>query len=139
VQAVLDPNILISSLLAPRGTPARLLRSWLAGAFDLVVSELLLAELERALGYPKLRAHIEASEARELLDLLRREAEVIDDPDEPPAIRCPDPDDDYLVALAASARAALVSGDRHLLGLRGHLPVYSAAEFLVLLEQGPEG
>ncbi|MCJ7438666.1 MAG: putative toxin-antitoxin system toxin component, PIN family [Acidimicrobiia bacterium] len=137
MRAVLDPNVLISALLTPHGKPAQVVRSWLAGAFELFVSESLLAELQRALGYPKLRALIEATEAQELLDLLRRDAEVIDDPDDPPAIRSPDPDDDYLIALAMSARAALVSGDGHLLGLGTRLPVYAPAEFLALLAQEP--
>ena len=137
MRAVLDPNVLISALLAPSGTPARVLGAWVAGAFELVVSESLLAELERALGYPKLRARVEPSEVRELVDLLRQGAEVINDPDDPPEIRSADPDDNYLIALAASARAILVSGDRHLLTLRDRLPVRSAAEFLALLEAGP--
>ena len=137
MRAVLDPNVLISALLTPHGEPAQIVRSWLAGAFELFVSESLLAELKRALRYPKLRALIEPIEAQELLDLLRREAEVIDDPDDPPAIQSPDPDDDYLIALAMSARAVLVSGDGHLLGLGPHLPVYAPAEFLALLAQEP--
>jgi hypothetical protein len=137
VRAVLDPNVPISALLTPRGKPAQVVRSWLAGAFELFVSESLLAELQRALGYPKLRALIEPNEAHELLDLLRREAEVIDDPDDALEIRSPDPDDDYLIALAVSARAILVSGDGHLLGLGARLPIYAPAKFLAMLEQEP--
>ena len=137
MRAVLDPNVLISALLTPHGEPAQIVRSWLAGAYELFVSESLLAELRRALRYPKLRALIEPTEAQELLDLLRREAEVIDDPDDPPAIQSPDPDPDYLIALAMSARAVLVSGDGHLLGLGPHLPIYAPAEFLALLAQEP--
>ena len=137
MRAVLDPNVLISALLTPHGKPAQVLRSWLAGAFELFVSESLLAELHRALGYPKLRTLIDATVAQELVDLLRRDAEVIDDPDDPPAIRSPDPDDNYLIALAMSARAVLVSGEGHLLGLGARLPVYAPAEFLALLAQEP--
>jgi putative PIN family toxin of toxin-antitoxin system len=134
VRAVLDPNVLISALLAPGGTPARVLRAWLDGAFELVASDALLAELDRALAYPKLRQRIEAGEAQELIELLRREARMTDDPKEPPSTRSPDPGDDYLIALGAVAQAAIVSGDGHLLGLADDLPVYSPAEFLALLE-----
>jgi uncharacterized protein len=49
VRAVLDPNVLISALIAPAGTPATLVASWLSGRFELVVSERLVGELERAL------------------------------------------------------------------------------------------
>jgi PIN domain len=54
VRAVLDANVLISAILSPRGTPARLLLAWQAGAFDLVVSPALLAILRHTLAYPKL-------------------------------------------------------------------------------------
>jgi uncharacterized protein len=137
VRAVLDPNVLISALLSRNGSPARVLRAWLDGAFELVVSSQLLSELERALTYPKLRAHVEASEAVELVELLRRGALMHDDPANPPAIQSPDPDDDYLIALAETAQAVIVSGDGHLLGLAGRLPVFSPAGFLAELERRP--
>jgi putative PIN family toxin of toxin-antitoxin system len=130
VRAVLDPNVLISALLSRRGTPARILRSWLDGAFELIVSELLLAELARALSYPKLRSRVSAPEAIEFVDLLRRSARVYDDPERALGVRSPDSGDDYLIALAEAAHAMIVSGDRHLLGLVGRIPVFAPAEFL---------
>ena len=110
-----------------------IVRLWLDGAFELIASEALLAELDRALAYPKIRTRVEAAEARELIDLVRRSAEMIDDPAEVPALRSADPDDDYLIALAAVAKAVIVSGDRHLLVLAPQVPVFSPADFLTLL------
>ncbi|MEX1009533.1 MAG: putative toxin-antitoxin system toxin component, PIN family [Acidimicrobiia bacterium] len=136
MRAVLDPNVLISALLAPGGSPAKVLRAWLDGAYELVVSALLLMELERALGYPKLRDRVDNLEAAELVDLLGREAQMFDDPANAPAVRSPDPGDDYLIALASAAQAVIVSGDRHLLTLVEALPVYSPAQFLALLDDG---
>jgi putative PIN family toxin of toxin-antitoxin system len=133
VRAVLDPNVLISALLSRSGSPARVLRAWLEGAFELVVSDLLLAELERALGYPKLRTRVTASETAELLELLRRGAQVLDDPDEEPSVHSSDPGDDYLIVLAETAHAVIVSGDHHLLHLADRLPVLSSPEFLAEL------
>jgi putative PIN family toxin of toxin-antitoxin system len=133
VRAVLDVNVIISALLAPTGSPARVVRSWLDGAFELIVSDALLGELERALSYPKVRNRIDAAEGQELVDLLRRSAEMMDDPAEARALRSADPGDDYLIALAALARAVIVSGDRHLLVLAPRVPVWSPAEFLTLL------
>jgi putative PIN family toxin of toxin-antitoxin system len=135
LRAVLDPNVLISALLAPAGKPAAILRAWSAGAFELVASQLLLAELERALAYPKLRARIHESEASAVVEWLRRSATVVSDPDELPTRASEDPGDDYLIALAEHERAALVSGDRHLLELAGDLPTYAPADFLVLLNE----
>lgn len=137
MRAVLDPNVIISALLAPSGTPAKVLRAWLDGAFELVASDALLAELERAMAYPKLRERIDTARASELIELLRREAWMTDDPRDPPSTRSPDPGDDYLIALGAVAQAAIVSGDRHLLGLAAELPVYSPAEFLAMLRESP--
>jgi len=130
VRAVLDPNVIISALLNRQGTPARALQAWLDGSYELVVSEALLSELERALAYPKLRRHVEPHEARELVEFLRRGNRLTDDPTEVPSVRSPDPGDDYLIALAEATRAVLVSGDRHLLILRDQLPVFSPAEFV---------
>lgn len=134
MRAVLDPNVLISALLAPRGTPARILRAWLDGAFELVVSEKLLGELERALAYPKLRSRVAAGEVSELVDLLRLSADMSPDPRTKSSIRSPDPGDDYLIDLAQASRAVLVSGDKHLLGLEGHIPVCAPREFEAMLE-----
>lgn len=134
MRAVLDPNVIIAGLLSPNGPPARTLRSWQEGRFALIASPKLLDELGRALAYPKLRTRIPAQPAAAILDLISRGATIAPDVAEPPA-RCADPDDDSLLALAESRRAALVSGDRHLLALRGQFPVFTAAEFLDWLDE----
>lgn len=134
MRAVLDPNVIISALLSPNGPPARALRSWQEGRFALIVSPTLLEELGRALAYPKLRKRISAQPAAAVLALLSRGATVAPDVADPPA-RCPDPDDDYLLALAESRRAVLVSGDQHLLALRDRFPIFTAAEFLEWLDE----
>lgn len=138
MRVILDPNVIISALLSPEGSPARALREWQQGGFELIASPLLLAELERALAYPKLRRHIPADEAGAVVEWLARAATIAPDPDVPPPLRSPDPGDDYLIALAAAQDALLVSGDAHLLGLAGRLLVYRPAEFLDLLKERDE-
>jgi putative PIN family toxin of toxin-antitoxin system len=133
VRAILDPNVIISALLSRDGTPAKVLRAWLEGRFELIVSALLLEELRRALAYPRIAERITANETAELLDWLRREALIVEDPDAAPGSRSEDPGDDYLVALAETERAVLVSGDRHLLALTSELPVLTPREFLVTI------
>lgn len=129
MRAVLDPNILIAALLSPTGTPAQLLGRWLAGEFEVVVSEALLGELERALAYPKLRRRVSAEVAAELVDLLRVGAILAPDPPNPPR-RSLDPGDDYLLALAENERAALATGDHHLLALADQFPIHTARALL---------
>jgi uncharacterized protein len=133
LRAVLDVNVIISAVLSPRGAPAKILRAWHDGEFELVASESLLSEFDRALAYPKLRSRVEASSARELVELIRREAKMTADPDGQPTVRSPDPGDDYLIALGATAGSVIISGDGHLLGLSDLIPVYSPSQFLALL------
>lgn len=135
MRAVLDPNVIISALLSPTGSPARVLLAWQQGDFELTVSPLLLAELERALAYPKLRGRIPTDEAQRIVEWLSRAATVVPDPAGPPSVRSADPGDDYLLALSAAEDALLVSGDTHLLTLSGDLPIHSPAGFLALLEE----
>jgi len=137
VRAVLDANVIISALLSRNGSPARALLAWQQGRFELIVSPLLLAELERALAYPKLRRWIPIDEAERFLEWLTRSTTVVPDPDGPPPLRSADPGDDYLLALAAAEDALLVSGDDHLLSLRPGPPIHSPAEFLALLGERP--
>jgi len=133
VRAVLDPNVLISGALSRSGAPAQLLARWLGGEFELIASDLLLEELERALGYPKLRARIPAGDAAAFVTLLRDAAIHGRDLDAPPS-RSDDPADDYLLALAEHERAVLVTGDRHLLALADRFPVRTARAFLAELQ-----
>jgi uncharacterized protein len=136
VRAVLDPNVVISGAISPRGAPADVLRSLATGEFELIASQALLAELERALAYPKLRLYISESDAADLLRWVADSASAVIDPDSEPPVHSRDPDDDYLISLASAHRAALVSGDKDLLALEGEIPVFSARAFLDLLADG---
>lgn len=129
MRAVLDPNVIISGLLSRSGNAAWLLRVWEQGTFELIASVALLAELERALSYPKLRRRISESDAVEVLQWLSESGTIADDPAASSLVRSADPGDDYLIALAASQRAILVSGDKDLLDLADEIPVFSPAQF----------
>ena len=135
MRAVLDPNVINSAALSPGGSPGIIFRFWLDGSFDLIVSPILLDELSRALGYPKLRARIPADEAKELLDLVTRGGVAVEDPRTPLEVSSADPDDDYLIALASVSRSVLVSGDHDLLELSDEIPVYSPSAFLTLVAE----
>jgi putative PIN family toxin of toxin-antitoxin system len=133
VRAVLDPNGVISGAISPRGAPADVLRSLATGEFELIASQALWAELERALAYAKLRPYISESDAADLLRWVADSASVVTDPETEPPVHSRDPDDDYLINLASAHRAALVSGDKDLLALEGKIPVFSPRAFLDLL------
>ena len=92
------------------------------GEFELLVSERLLAELRRAPAHPKLRSHVSVEEAEAFVELLREGGMMARDATSPPR-------DDYLVALARSNAAVLVSGAQDLLELK-EAPVESPRSFM---------
>jgi putative PIN family toxin of toxin-antitoxin system len=134
VRAVLDVNVLIAALLTRDGAPARLLLRWLAGDFELITSEKVLSELRGALLYPRLRSRIPESDASAFVNFLEATATKALDPDNPRRWSR-DAGDDYLLALAVSASAVVVTGDRDLLDLGGDSPIYSPVEFLASLDK----
>lgn len=103
---------------------------WRDGAFDLVVSPLLLEELERVLLRPKFRGYVTTGEVAAFVAAVAREAIVVADPEPEPGLTA-DPGDDYLVSLARAAGADwLVSGDAHLVGATFEPPAVTPREFL---------
>ncbi len=133
-RAVLDTNVLVSALISPGGGSARLLLELRSGAFDLIVSPLLLAELREVLRRDKFRRYVSEAEADAYVELIRIESVIHADPAPSSEPLSADPDDEYLIDLARDAQAdAIVSGDAHLLDLRAVIPAMTPAEFLELL------
>jgi uncharacterized protein len=135
VRAVVDVNVLISGALSAKGSPAEILRASRDGQFELVVCELLLAELKRTLAYPKLRKRIAPEKAAAFVNWVGDHRTVAEDPASPPPVGSRDPDDDYLLALAIDRRAYLVTGDQDLLGLSNDLPILTPAQFATNLRE----
>lgn len=117
-RVVLDTSVLVSALIGD-GPPFRLLREVRAGEFEMIISPLLLGELERVLDRPKFRRYAGPEAVHEFIEGLRRDASLVPDPLGPPPFHCDDPKDDYLVALAFHQKAIVVTGDKHLLDLSG--------------------
>jgi putative PIN family toxin of toxin-antitoxin system len=133
-RAVLDTNVLVSALISPGGGSARLLLELRSGAFELISSPLLLAELREVLRRDKFRRYVSEAEADAYVELIRSEGVVRADPAPSLEPLSADSDDEYLIDLARDAGAdALVAGDAHLLDLRAIIPAMTPAEFLELL------
>ena len=117
MRLVIDTNILVSALLVATSLPAQLVVLWRAGRFDLLTAVEQLDELMRVTRYPKIRERLPPAIAGRLVNDLRALAFMVD---KLPVIDAsPDPDDNYLLALAAAGGADfLVTGDkRDLLGI----------------------
>jgi len=135
VRAVVDVNVLISGALSAKGSSAEILRASHDGQFELVISEMLLAELARTLAYPKLRKRIPPEKATAFADWNRDHGNLAEDPAGALPVSSRDPDDNYLLALAINRRAYLVSGDQDLLVLSVDLPILTPAQFLTKLNE----
>lgn len=132
---VLDTSVFVAAFIKRGGVPGRLLKAVRDGEFELVLSPRLLAELEEVLSRPKFRRYLEAGDVPVLMEGLRRDASLVPDPVDPPPLRCDDPEDDYLIALAFHQKALIVSGDAHLLDLsdRG-APILAPVDLVGQLE-----
>ena len=119
LRVVFDPGVLVSAVLSQAGAPAEALDAWRDGAFDLVVSPLLLDELEEVLLRPRFSEYVSPDQVRAYVDALAVEGVAFDDPEDAPRVTR-DQDDDYLFALAIAARADfIVSGDKDLTSVPG--------------------
>ncbi len=135
MRVVLDTNILLSALIT-RGTPPdQLYEEWRHGRFDLASAERQLEELNRVSRRPFFLARLKPSEVGRMINDIRRLA-VMCDP-LPSVSISPDPDDDFLLAVAQVAEADyLVTGDKNdLLVLKSHgcTRITTARELVQLL------
>ena len=135
IRAVLDTNVYVAALLSRDGSPARIIRALGDGLLDTVVCPRLLAELRGVLARPKIAERVDAARAEDFMQWLGRVATTVPDPGVIAQVS-PDPDDDYLIALALIGRAeVIVSGDAHLLGLTDTSPrTLSPATFADLVD-----
>lgn len=139
MRVVADTNILISGLLASGSLSAHFIALWREGWFDLLTSADQLDELMRVIRYPKIRERLAPALAGRLINELRVLAIVV--ANLPRTSSSPDPDDDYLLAMAAAGHADfLVTGDKaDLLSLRLHegTKILSIREFLTMHRRLP--
>lgn len=115
---MLDPNVLVSGAISSGGTTAMIVDLIEAAVLIPIVSPALLGELRSVLERDKFRRYLSLQAAMEYVEKLERTGQRADDPPKPARVS-PDPNDDYLIAVARSTKAdALVSGDRDLTDLR---------------------
>jgi putative PIN family toxin of toxin-antitoxin system len=126
MRIVLDTNVLIAAFIA-RGVCADLLEHC-ALHHTMVVSEPILAEFREHLTK---KFKYTDQEAQDAVDLLRTQMEVVlPQPLDKPV--CRDPDDDMVLATAASGNAeCIVTGDKDLLIIRryNNIEIVSPSQF----------
>lgn len=112
---VVDTNVLVSRLLAPRGAAAQAVDHALARGV-LFVSEATLEEIAQVLGRSKFDPYVSREDRQHFLRLLGGVSRVV--PILRPIQACRDPRDDKFLDVALAGQAdAVVSGDQDLLEL----------------------
>jgi len=120
----------------PDSTPGELLRLWSRAAFELIVSEPILLELERTLSQPYFARRLSPELRTSDIALFRTEATVVEINRRVAGVAT-HPEDDLIIATALSAGAEyLVTGDRALLDLASYcgVAITSPRAFLDVLD-----
>ena len=131
-RVVLDTNIFVS--MAMGGQVGKINDNWRAGEFTLVVSEDIVSEYLDVLQRAKL--HLKSRTIAIIVNRIYRKAEFAT-PGESVSIIQADPTDNKFIEAAIAGKADyIVSGDKHLLGIKEFqsIPIITAREFIDLLE-----
>jgi putative PIN family toxin of toxin-antitoxin system len=111
MRVVLDTNILLSALMVRHTPPDRIYTAWVQTKFELATSEVQITELRAVSRRPELRSRLRPSEVGHLVNELRALALFF--ADLPDVTASPDPDDNFLLAIAQASQADyLVTGDK---------------------------
>lgn len=137
MRAVIDTNVVISAFLSPAGTPSQVLNAWRLDAFELVVSESILIEYQKALSYESIRARhdMDAEDIAQVVEGFRHFA-ILVEVNEQAQVIVRDPEDNKFLECALAGEATyIVSGDSHLLELKEYrgIQILSPAVFLAAL------
>jgi len=138
MRVVLDTNVLVSAAITPGGPAWRIVELWREGAFTLVMSEWILAELERVLGSTKIQRIRPKSLAKmgAFIEEIRS-ASLMIALDRTPDLVLSDSNDLPVVATAQNGAAAfLVTGDAALLEMKQFEGTFfvGVSEFVTLME-----
>ncbi len=121
IRVVLDANVYVSALIRPSGPPGQLIERFLdrATGLEIILSPGIVAEVLRALDYPKVRKYIRESVDAELwFENIVLLADLVTGDYDLPRVGA-DPDDEKYIAAAVEGRAAfIVTGDPHLLAVK---------------------
>ena len=135
MRVVIDTNIIVSALITAAGNPAKIVDAWQDGKFTLLTCAELSDELYATLQKPRVAELIKPHRAGRLVNQIKRLANDVGPL--PQVVRSPDPNDDFLLAMAEAGGADyLVTGDKSgLLVLARHKAtrIVSAREFASLL------
>lgn len=140
MRVVLDANIFVSSLISDKGNPARIIDWWLAGEFEVLVSQAILDEVLRITDYKRIQnKYARVRENRlEFVDLISRQGVFVDPEGPLNVIGADESDNRYIECAMTGGAAYVVSGDEHLLVLGEYkgIAIVTPATFVAIRESG---
>jgi putative PIN family toxin of toxin-antitoxin system len=141
LRAVLDTSIIVRAYVTPRGQAARIVRYWIDGSYDLVISEIIIAEYRHSLNYPHIqrRHRFTPMDIGRELQFIHQRAIVVEPTETIDAVKNDESDNRFLECAVAGDADYIVSADNHLLTLgtyRG-IEIVQPAEFLAVMGERP--
>lgn len=138
MRVVLDANIYISALISSQGNPASIVNRWLAGEFDVLLSQPIVDEILRVTGYRRLQSkYKEIRENRlEFVDLISEQGIWTKPTKLLNVVVADESDNRYLECAIAGGATYVVTGDEHLLDIGNYqgISIITPAAFATLLE-----
>jgi putative PIN family toxin of toxin-antitoxin system len=130
-RVVLDTNIVVSAAISSEGSPARVFEYFLGGKLTNYTTREISKEVSRVMHRLVIKKTINRGYGKFMLEKYRRTSVLI----RPTFRESPvskDKADNKFVNCALSAKADIISGDKHLLQLRRYktIRIYDAGSFL---------
>ncbi len=135
LRVVFDVNVLVSSLIT-RGKPRELWFKARRKSFALILSREIISEFVKVMSREKFSRYVNEEDLRVFLQALYETALLVRIKSRFKIVK-EDPEDDMVLRTAYDAKADyIVSGDKHLLSLRGFkgIRIVSVNEMLKILE-----
>ena len=138
MRIVLDANVYVSSLLTQHGNAKKIIDLFEEKKFELLVSEPILEELKRVLGYPHIaKIHKKnAQDIEEYIESLRESSNVVN-PQKRLQVSADESDNRYIECALEGKADILVTGDKkHLLPIKEYqgIHILSPAVFLLIIQ-----
>lgn len=135
IRVVLDVNVIVSSIIAPSGTPGRIFDAWKRQQLYVITSPVIIAKTLEVIRRPSIQKNFSISETdiQAIKTLLERRT-ILTPHNLKLKVVERDPEDDNIIIAAVEGKAdCIVSGDRHLQDLDSYedIPILSPSEFVV--------
>jgi putative PIN family toxin of toxin-antitoxin system len=134
-RAVLDTNVVVSSVISKKGAPFHLLQAWTDLRFTFITSESIIEEVQRVLSKPNVKDVFRLTDEQisQLAETMRQNAVVVPGKADVRGAIPEDPSDEMFLAAALDGKAGfIISGDKHLLDLKTFrgIEIQTARKFL---------